>query len=86
VERNKGDQEFVPYQAYLIRLWPTRREGVTGCRVSLERVGSGQRFNFPDLESLFIFLRTQVEEWGLPTPTWVILHIPAKRYISRVAT
>jgi hypothetical protein len=69
MNRSGGDQEFVPYQAYLIRLWPTRREGVAGCCVSLERVGSGQRFNFPDLESLFIFLQTEVEEWGPPRPT-----------------
>ena len=61
--------ESIPYNAYLIRLWPTRREGVAGCRVSLESVADGQRSDLPDLESLFVFLRTQVEEWGIPGPT-----------------
>ena len=69
MERSRGDQEFVPYQSYLVRLWPTRREGVAGCRVSLERVADGQHFDFPDLDSLFVFLRTEVEEGALPRPT-----------------
>ncbi len=60
--------ESIPYYAYLIRLWPTRRGGVAGCRVSLERAADGQRLNFPDLESLILFLRTQGEEWGMPEP------------------
>ena len=52
-----------PYQAYLIRLWPTRRGGVAGCRVSLQCVATGQRKNFPDLDRLVAFLRAQGEEW-----------------------
>ena len=52
----------VPYCAYLIRLWPTKRQGVAGCRVSLQCVASGQRKNFPDLQSLLAFLQAQAEE------------------------
>ena len=52
-----------PYQAYLIRLWSTRRGGVDGCRVSLQFVATGLRTNFPDLESLLAFLRAQADEW-----------------------
>jgi hypothetical protein len=55
-------EQPVPYCAYLIRLWPTRRQGMAGCRVSLQCVGSGQRKNFPDLESLHAFLQAQVDE------------------------
>jgi hypothetical protein len=68
MKRGRDEKQFLPYQSYLVRLWPTRREGVAGCRVSLERVADGQHFDFPDLDSLFVFLRTEVEEWGLPRP------------------
>lgn len=68
--------ESFPYYAYLIRFWPTRRGGVASCRVSLEKVADGKRQNFPDLESLFVFLRTQVEEWGMPGP---ISHDPQEQ-------
>jgi hypothetical protein len=54
----------IPYQAYLIRLWPTRRQGLAGCRVSLESVATGRQKNFPDLESLFAFLQGQAGEKG----------------------
>ena len=57
--------ESFPYYAYMIRFWPARRGGVDGCRVSLEGVTDGQRLDFPDLESLFVFLRAQVKEWGI---------------------
>ena len=53
-----------PYQAYLIRLWPTVRGGVAGCRVSLESVASGERKHFPDLESLLAFLQARADEGG----------------------
>jgi hypothetical protein len=52
----------IPYQAYLIRLWPTVRRGVAGCRVSAQCVTSGERKEFPDLESLLAFLRAQAGE------------------------
>jgi len=48
-----------PYQAYLIRLWPTVRRGVPGCRVSLESVSTGECRNFPGLDELLTFLRLQ---------------------------
>ena|GEM_PF-2874697 len=52
----------VPYCAYLIRLWPTRRGGVAGCRVSLQCVATGQRSELPDLNSLIAFLRPREED------------------------
>jgi len=55
-------KRYVPYHAYLLRLWPTRHGGRPGYRASLESVTTGQRNNFPDLESLFAFLQAQEEE------------------------
>ncbi len=55
-------EKRVPYYAYLLRLWPTKRNGLAGHRVSLESVTTGERKNFPDLESLHAFLKTQEEE------------------------
>jgi hypothetical protein len=55
-------KKYVPYHAYLLRLWPTRHDGRSDYRASLESVATGQRRNFPDLESLLAFLRTQEEK------------------------
>jgi hypothetical protein len=55
-------EKYVPYQSYLLRLWPTRRSGVAGFRVSLESVATGERRDFPDLERLLAFLQAQEEE------------------------
>ncbi|MBL7183538.1 MAG: hypothetical protein ISS50_03705 [Anaerolineae bacterium] len=55
-------EKYVPYHAYLLRLWPTKRGGLAGYRVSLESVATGERKNFPNLESLLAFLKTQEEE------------------------
>jgi hypothetical protein len=55
-------KKHIPYHAYLIRLWPSKRNGLAGHRVSLESVATGERKNFPDLESLFAFLKTQQEQ------------------------
>jgi hypothetical protein len=52
-------EEYVPYRAYLIRVWPTERGGKGGCRVSLQNVTSGERENFADLEGLLAYLETQ---------------------------
>ena len=52
-------EKHIPYHAYLLRLWPTKRGGVAGYRVSLESVATGERENFPDLESLLAFLKAQ---------------------------
>jgi hypothetical protein len=49
------------YQAYLIRLWPTQRSGIPNCRASLEQVMTRERREFGSLESLFDYLRSQVE-------------------------
>ena len=54
-------EKYVPYHAYLLRLWPTRRGGVAASRVSLESVATGERRHFPDLERLLAFLRAQEE-------------------------
>jgi hypothetical protein len=56
-------QEPVPYCAYLIRLWPTRRGGVDDFRVSTHCVDTSERQDFPDLESLVAFLRSQRDRW-----------------------
>jgi hypothetical protein len=55
-------EKRIPYHAYLIRLWPTKRNGLAGHRVSLESVTTGERKDFPDLESLHAFLKTREEE------------------------
>jgi hypothetical protein len=47
----------LPYQAFLIRLWPTRRGGVADYRVSLQSVATGRQTEFPDLNSLADYLR-----------------------------
>ena len=52
-------EKYVPYHAYLLRLWPTRRSGVVGFRVSLESVATRERRDFPDLGRLLAFLRAQ---------------------------
>ena len=56
-------EQPIPYLAYLIRLWPTQRGGVTGYRVSLQSVATGDRRDLPDLESLLAFLQAQGDEW-----------------------
>jgi hypothetical protein len=55
-------EKRIPYHAYLLRLWPTKRGGLAGHRVSLESVTTVERKNFPDLESLLAFLKTREEE------------------------
>lgn len=52
-------EKYVPYRAYLIRIWETRRGGVAGCRAVAVDIATGERKDFPDLESLFTFLRKQ---------------------------
>ena len=45
------------YRAFMIRLWPTMRQGVDDYRVSLQEVSSGDRLELPDLASLLTFLK-----------------------------
>ena len=54
-------EKHVPYRAYLLRLWPTKRGGRPGYRISLESVATRERKDFADLQSLFIFLQAQEE-------------------------
>lgn len=51
-----------PYQAYLIRLWPSRRGGVQRCRISVQNVATGRRQEFRDLQSLLAFFLAQSQE------------------------
>ncbi|MGD8584419.1 MAG: hypothetical protein PVH65_00785 [Chloroflexota bacterium] len=51
------DREFTPYQVYLIRLWPTRREGVEDYRVSLQDVATGDHREFPTLNQFVVFIQ-----------------------------
>lgn len=65
VEEIRGKQDVeqpVPYCAYLIRPWPTKRRSVADYRISLQCVANGQRKNFSDLDSLHAFLQAQAEE------------------------
>lgn len=52
-------EQYVPYRAYLIRIWPTRRGGVAGYRATAEDVNTGECRHFPDLESLLSFLKVK---------------------------
>ena len=61
-------EQPIPYLAYLIRLWPTRRGGVTDCRVSLQCAATGQRSEFADLESLTDYLRFRAQNPGEDAP------------------
>ena len=51
-----------PYEAYLIRLWPTRRGGVQRFRISVQNVATGERQEFRDLQSLLTFFLAQSHE------------------------
>ncbi len=62
VEHNGDDKEYVPYQAYLIRLWPTRRERVRDYWISLQNVATGEREEFPSLEQFISFIETQKDQ------------------------
>ena len=54
-------EQPVPYCAYLIRLWPTKRRGVAGRRVSVQCVATDQHKELPDLDRLVAFLRAPGE-------------------------
>ena len=62
MNRSRGDKEFIPSQSYLIRLWPTKREGVSDYRVSLQDVATGDRQQFPDLKQFISFIKTQKDQ------------------------
>ncbi|MGD8472677.1 MAG: hypothetical protein PVH59_01050 [Anaerolineae bacterium] len=52
-------EEPVPYQAYLVRLWPTQRGGMDDCRATIQSVATGECRHFSDLEALMAFWREQ---------------------------
>lgn len=47
--------------SYLLRLYPVSGEGKRVWRAMLESIPGGERAGFPDLESLFEYLKTQAE-------------------------
>ena len=59
---NGDDKEYDPYQAYLIRLWPTKREGVRDHWVSLLNIATGDRREFPDLKQFISYIQTQKDQ------------------------
>lgn len=50
MKQSRGDKEYGPYQAYLIRLWPSKREGVGDTWVSLQNIATDDRQEFPILK------------------------------------
>jgi len=46
------------YRAYLVRLWPTQREGVADYRVTVQSAATDERREFANLEGLLAFWRT----------------------------
>jgi hypothetical protein len=62
-------ERYTPYRAYLVRIWPTKRRGEEGHRATAEDVASGERKDFPDLESLFAFLGTEGDRPTVRTPS-----------------
>ena len=48
------------YQAYMLRLWQTERDGEWVWWASLESPHNGERHLFTDVENLFDFLQEQV--------------------------
>lgn len=57
-------QNHLTYQSYLVRLWPTQRDGVADYRVTVQSAATGERQHFPDLGSLLAFwqaLRVSLE-------------------------
>lgn len=59
---------YIPYRAFLVRIWPTKRGGQEGHRATAEDVATGERKHFPDLESLFVFLQASDEDPSRASP------------------
>jgi hypothetical protein len=62
VKRSRGDQEYEPYQAYLIRMWLTKREGVRNYWVSPQNIATGERQEFPNFKQFISFIQTQKDQ------------------------
>lgn len=58
--------ENVPYQSYLLRVWPARRAGATGCRISLQTIATGESANLAGLDSLLTFLEARLANEEFP--------------------
>ena len=54
-------KEQTSYLSYLLRLWQTGEGGERAWRASLESPGTKRRQGFASLETLFDFLRSQIE-------------------------
>ena len=53
-------QKYIPYLAYLLRLWPVHSAGVTTWRASLESAQTGKHQGFANLRDLVTFLENEV--------------------------
>ncbi|MFN2189423.1 MAG: hypothetical protein ACK2T3_11725 [Candidatus Promineifilaceae bacterium] len=54
--------EREPNLAYMLRLWPVGAGMTIKWRASLQNVSSGERQGFDDIEELFLYLRSVIEE------------------------
>ena len=59
---NGENKEYGSYRATLIRLWPSKREGVRDTWVSLQNVATGGRQEFPNLKQFISFIQTQKDQ------------------------
>ena len=53
--------------SYLLRVWTVDQNGTQIWRASLESPQTGERLGFPDLDTLFAFLRQQTSTTSEPT-------------------
>ncbi len=61
-ESRQSEPRGDAYLSFLLRLWAVTENGVSVWRASLERVTTGQRRGFANLESLFAFLKVHTEQ------------------------
>ena len=52
--------------SYLLRVWTVAQNGAQIWRASLESPRTGERMGFPDLDTLFAFLRRQTSTTSEP--------------------
>lgn len=55
-------QKYIPYRAYLLRLWPVHSAGTITWRASLESAQTKEHRGFANLQELFTFLEDEVDE------------------------
>jgi len=56
------------YQAYMLRLWRTQRQGMVEWCASLESPHTGERQSFASLEQLFAFLSERCQNQTAVAP------------------